>query len=104
MSGETTKQSPSGLINGVFRQFTVDLGNIVANVTLDSDALAFPEAAPGDIVTYSAPSLEANLVNGGAYVSAAGFVKLRVGNVSVGAINPASQVFFVKLEKKGLTL
>lgn len=104
MSGETVRRSPSGAVAQVFRTFVIDLGNIVANVTLDSGDLAFPEAALGDTVEYSAPALNANLVNGGAWVQAAGVVRLRVGNVSVGAIDPASQSFFVVLTKKGVTL
>lgn len=104
MSGESSRRSPSGGLLNVFRDVVLDLGNIVANVTLDSGDIAFPEASPGDIVTWSAAALEANLVNGGGWVQAAGQVRIRVGNVSVGAVNPASQTFRICLTKKGPTL
>jgi hypothetical protein len=73
---------------------TVDPANILANTTL-ALSLTVPGAIPGQVFLVKADSLEANLAIGGAYCATAGTVVVRIVNPTVGAINPASQIFTV---------
>ena len=75
---------------------TLDFGSIAANTTAEATVTlpANMNVRTGAVVSVSAPSLEAGLVATG-YVSAANEVKVRVGNVTVGAVDPASQAFYL---------
>lgn len=71
---------------------TADPGNILAATSLEL-TLTISGARVGDMVIINAPSLEANLNLGPAWVSATNTVKVRITNPTVGAIDPASQSF-----------
>lgn len=73
---------------------TADPDNILA-ATVGTVSLTVPGSTPDMHFIVSAPSLEANLAVGGAYCTTAGTVVLRIVNPTVGAINPASQSFYV---------
>lgn len=81
----------------LFATATLDFGPIGAGATAELTTTV-TGAATGDFVTVNAASLEADLVIGDAWVSAADTVTIRVGNISAGSIDPASQNFLIKVE------
>lgn len=83
---------PISLAIKKYGSVTSDPANIAAATSLDH-SLTISGVLPGDLVFVTAPSLEANLTLGQAWVSAANTVKVRICNPTVGAINPASQAF-----------
>lgn len=87
------KASPSGVMAGLSRTVNVNPGNILAQVTLDVAAIPFPEVQIGDTIVASAAALEAGLVIGQCRCAVAGQITMRLGNVTVGAIDPAAQDF-----------
>lgn len=71
----------------------IDPASIAAASTGDT-TFALVGAALGDLILMSPPvSLEAGLVFGGAWVSAADTVTVRLGNVTAGAIDGASRTW-----------
>jgi hypothetical protein len=72
---------------------TLDFGSVSANDDAELTA-SVGGAEVGQVATVSAPSLDSGLV-ASAYVSAAGTVTVRVSNVTAGAIDPASQDFYL---------
>jgi len=72
---------------------TFDFGSIAANTT-DETTITVTGAVSGDPVAVTASALESGLVLT-AFVSAADTVTVRLGNVTVGAIDPASHVYQV---------
>lgn len=74
---------------------TLDFGSVSANDDAELTA-SVGGAQLGSVVAVSAPSLDSGLVASG-YVSAAETVTVRVSNVTVGAIDPASQDFLISV-------
>lgn len=76
---------------------TQDLASIAANVCLDSSAITVTGAAVNDICAVGGATTPGatNLVLS-CYVDAANSVKVRACNPTVGAIDPASQVYAVR--------
>lgn len=73
---------------------TVNPGSVSANSYLDVNiATSFKPAKVNDIFLVVAPSLEGGIVIGPGIVTSAGTVTARLQNVTVGAIDPASQTF-----------
>lgn len=72
---------------------SINPGSISA-ATVSEVSISDSNAALGDVVCWSAPAagLTANLAAGGAYVSAAGTIKLRIANPTAGAIVQGSIV------------
>lgn len=66
----------------------------IPSATSLEHTLTIPGAKVGDFPLVIAPSLEANLTLGAAYVSAVNTVKIRICNPTVAAIDPASQAFY----------
>lgn len=76
---------------------TIDAGNIAANTTLDVTA-AVPYAKLGQRVSVNPPAaLEAGVVVGGAWVSAANQITIRLANVTGLAIDPVSADYLVAI-------
>ena len=73
---------------------TADPANIPAQSTLDL-TLTVKGVDPRDYVVVVPPSLESGLVVSHAWVSSANTVRLRIGNITANAINPANQPFVV---------
>jgi hypothetical protein len=74
---------------------TLDFASIAAN-TDDEETVAVGGVQVGSVVAVSAPSLDSGLVASG-YVSASEVVTVRVSNVTVGAIDAASQDFYISV-------
>lgn len=74
---------------------TLDFGSIGAGATAELTEAVIGVAA-GMVVTVSAPSLEANLI-ATAFASDTDEITVRVGNISAGAIDPASQDFLIAI-------
>jgi hypothetical protein len=72
---------------------TEDVASISANAEQEF-TVTVTGARTGNVALVSAPSLESGGV-ATAYVSAADTVTVRVSNVTEGALNPASQTFYV---------
>jgi hypothetical protein len=92
-----------GVVNGaplvLSFDVTVDPAERAANTTADL-SLTVPGALTTDeVVNVFAASLESGLVLSNARVSAADTVIVRLGNVTVGAINAAEQTFTVVLAR-----
>lgn len=69
---------------------TVDPGNMLANTAVET-SVTITGAAAGDLVFLIPPTtLEAGVVVSQCVVASANTVTLRLGNVTTGAINPAS--------------
>lgn len=73
----------------------LDFGSIAANTDLELTATV-THVKLGQVAAVSAPSLNSGLV-ASAYVSAADTVTIRVSNVTVGALDPAAQDFFLSV-------
>ena len=73
---------------------TFDPASIAAN-TIQDNTITVPGLLPGYPVHVWAEALEAGVVISHAWCSALNTMKLRLANVTTGAINPASQVFRV---------
>ena len=69
---------------------TLDIGSIAAATTLDVDITELNVPAGAAVVPVPPATLEANVIVAGAWADADGSVKLRVGNPTAGAIDPAS--------------
>jgi hypothetical protein len=78
---------------------TIDFGSVLANTTSDSTGITVTGAAVGDAVMVGAPDAIAAGLVVTAYVSAANTVKVRVANVTVSPIDPASGSFTVVVVK-----
>lgn len=75
----------------------IDVASLAANTTSDT-ALTVPGSLVGDTVEITPlGTWPAGVVMGPHRVSAAGTVQMRVGNVTVGAVDPASQDYKVVL-------
>ena len=75
-------------------EVTADPASIAANTT-GSVSLTVPGSLPGMIFIVQAADLVSGLVLGQAYCATAGTVVVPIGNVTVGAIDDASQTFRV---------
>jgi hypothetical protein len=76
---------------------TADVASLAANTTSDT-ALTVPGALVGDTVEITPlGTWPAGVVMGPHRVSAADTVQMRVGNVTAGAVDPASQQYKVVL-------
>lgn len=73
----------------------VNFDNILANTTGEATATVTGALVGDEVNVNHTSSLETGLVLGTYYVSAADTVTIRLGNVTVGAINPASQDFLI---------
>ena len=78
---------------------TVDPANILANTTGAAVLTVLGVKTTDMVLSATAPALEANLVLGQAVVTAPDTVTVTIGNVSVGAINPNGQGFFVVVRR-----
>lgn len=68
----------------------VDPASIAANETANV-SVTIADAVAGDVIIWTPPStLEAGLVVGGSWCASNGTVVIRLGNVTVGAIDAAS--------------
>lgn len=76
----------------------VNFDNILANTTGEATATVTGAAAGDEVNVNPTSSLESGLVLGTSYVSAANTITIRLGNVTVGAINPASQNFVITVD------
>ena len=66
----------------------------LTTLTSEDVSVTITGAATGDVVIMNPPStLESSLAVGGAYVSAADTVKVRISNVSSGTVDGASATF-----------
>lgn len=75
---------------------TVNPGEVAANSYLDVNIVtSFKPAKVNDIFLVVAPALDGGIVIGPGIVTTAGTVTARLQNVTVGAIDPASQTFVV---------
>ena len=75
-------------------EVTADPASIAANTT-GTVSLTVPGSVPGMQFHVTAPALESGLVVGQAYCTTAGTVIVTLGNVTVGAVDGASQTFQV---------
>lgn len=82
---------PESRKRAILATATLDFDSIAANDD-DEETVTVGGAQLGGVVAVSAPSLDSGLV-ATAYVSAAETVTVRVSNVTVGAIDAASQDF-----------
>lgn len=72
---------------------SVNPASIAANTTGDT-SVTIASAKAGDIIVWTPPSdLEAGLVVGGSWCASDGTVVLRLGNVTVGAIDGAAKTW-----------
>lgn len=88
-----------GGVKIIWVRSTVDFASTAANVITDSSAITVTGAVPGDPVilgSNTAPPAQGSFY---AHVTAADEVKVRFVNNSVGAVDPASQVFIVGVVK-----
>ena len=77
---------------------TIDFTSISAQTSQDQ-TVTVPGAAVGDIAVVSDPSAINAGLTWAAFVSATDTVKVRLSNVTVGSIDPASASFTVKVLK-----
>lgn len=76
---------------GTFGTVSIDPPNILANTTADV-SVTIPGVSTDEVVILFPPAaLESGLVYGGSRVTALDTVSVRIGNVTVGAINGASR-------------
>jgi len=73
---------------------TADPGTIYSGFTTDV-SLTVPGVRPDRFYVVTAPSLEANLGIVNVYCSVKDTLILRLGNFSVGNIDPGSQTFYI---------
>lgn len=94
----------SGNIRGItVVSATVDLGSVAANTT-ETETATVPGVKTGDIVLAEKPTLEAGLLVGTCWVSAADTVSIQVGNPTGSAIDAASETWrFTVIRREGLT-
>lgn len=72
---------------------SVNPASIAANTTGDT-SVTIADAQAGDVILWTPPSdLEAGLVVGGSWCASNGTVVLRLGNVTVGAIDGAAKTW-----------
>lgn len=83
--------STAQLVSG---PITKDPGIVYSGYTTDVD-LTVPGAKPDRFYIVVAPSLEANLGIVNCYCPSNDIVRIRLGNFSVGNIDPGSQTFYV---------
>ena len=76
----------------------VNFDNILANTTGEATATVTGAVVGDEVNVNPTSSLESGLVLGTSYVSAANTITIRLGNVTVGAINPASQDFVITVD------
>lgn len=78
---------------------TVDLGSVAANTT-ETETATVTGVKVGDIVTAAIkPTLEAGLLIGSCWVSAADTVSIQVGNLTASPINEASEEWTFIIER-----
>lgn len=73
-------------------QATVDLGSVAAN-TSETETATVTGVKVGDIVIAEKPTLEAGLLIGTCWVSAADTVSIQVGNLTASPIDAASETW-----------
>lgn len=75
---------------------TINPGSVAANSYLDVNIVtSFKPAKVNDIFLVVAPSMDGGIVIGPGIVTTAGTVTARLSNVTIGAIDPASQTIIV---------
>lgn len=91
------RQSPSGREQRRDAAVTVDVANILANTAVDT-AVTVPGAKVGDaILATPLGTFDAGLGMGPHRCLVAGTVQMRIGNVTAGAINLASQSYIFSM-------
>ena len=93
----------SGNVRGItVVSATVNLGSVAAN-TSETETATVPGVKVGDIVLVEKPTLEAGIVIGTAWVSAADTVSMQVINATGSAVDAASETFrFTVIRREGL--
>ncbi len=95
------RSAPSGPTTSIIGQAAIDHGSVGAAGTLEASVVMtgdLANAAVGDQVSVSVASgstLDAGLVVGGAAITAAATLTVRLGNVTAGAIDPAAITYDV---------
>lgn len=95
----------SGNVRGIsIIEATVDLGSVAANTT-ETETATVTGVETGDVILAAIkPTLEAGLLIGTAWVSAANTVSIQVANVTGSPIDEASETWrFVVASRDGLS-